>query len=92
MCQYLADDTGNTGGTSINHPIVTDDLMPMSEISSELQWLIHKLEIYCDRWHMGHNIFKTKIMIIIEGSQICREQVSLYKYLRVISLIFSKSL
>ena len=97
MCQYLGDSTGVTvGGTLINHLLFADDLVLMSETSIGLQCLIHKLEIYCHRWHMSLNIFKTKVMVFNEGSQICRdvanftfegkyiEQVDSYKYLGVI--------
>ena len=97
MCQYLGDSTGLTvGGTLINHLLFADDLVLMSETSIGLQRLIHKLEIYCHRWHMSLNIFKTKVMVFNEGSQICRdvanftfegkyiEQVDSYKYLGVI--------
>ena len=94
MCQYLGDSTGVTvGGTLINHLLFADDLVLMSETSIGLQRLIHKLEIYCHRWHMSLNILKTKVMVFNEGSQICRdvanftfegkyiEQVDSYKYL-----------
>ena len=97
MCQYLGDSTGVTvGGTLINHLLFADDLALMSETSIGLQRLLHKLEIYCHRWHMSLNIFKTKVMVLNEGSQICRdvanftfegkyiEQVDSYKYLGVI--------
>ena len=74
MCQYLGDSTGVTvGGTLINHLLFADDLVLMSETSIGLQRLIHKLEIYCHRWHMSLNIFKTKVMVFNEGSQICRD-------------------
>ena len=97
MCQYLGDSTGVTvGGTLINHLLFADDLVLMSETSIGLQRVIHKLEIYCHRWHMSLNIFKTKVIVFNEGSQMCRdvanftfegkyiEQVDSYKYLGLI--------
>ena len=97
MCQYLGDSMGVTvGGTLINHLLFADDLGLMSETSIGLQRVIHKLEIYCHRWHMSLNIFKTKVIVFNEGSQMCRdvanftfegkyiEQVDSYKYLGLI--------
>ena len=50
MCQYFHDISGVTiGNTSINHLLLADDLVLMSETSTGLQRLVNDLERYCRR-------------------------------------------
>ena len=55
--------SGDTSDISLNHSLYADDMALLSLSQEGLQHSLHKLEVYCKKWHLEVSIRKTKIIV-----------------------------
>ena len=55
--------SSDTSDISLNHLFYADDMALLSLSQEGLQHSLHKLEVYCKKWHLEVSIRKTKIIV-----------------------------
>ena len=68
--EYIHDcDPVEVGDARISHLLFADDLLLLSETESGLQKQLTSLSTYCDKWKLGVNLKKTKIVTFQKRAQ-----------------------